>query len=100
MTRRITIGGVIFNVEPLGYEILIAYLDAWKQLHPHKIKQWEEQAAEHLLQRLSGGRSVTTVDHVEGICKILPDVSAQAIKRRKKELRKSGYFLKMAFALW
>jgi len=100
MTRRITIGGIIFNVEPLGYEILIAYLDAWKQLNPQKKKQWEELAAEHLLQRLTGGRSITTVDHIEGIIKILPEISSFTSKQRKKESTKGGYSLRMAFGLW
>lgn len=99
MTRRIIIDGIIFNVEPLGYEILKAYLDAWKQSSPKQIKQWEELTAEHLLQRLTGGSSVTTVDHVEGIRKIIPEVSFAG----KNRMRRSGmgsYFLKMAFGLW
>lgn len=67
MTRRITIAGIIFNVEPIGYDILRAYQDAWKQWNPQHKQQWEEQAAEHLLQQLTRGQSITTLDHIEGI---------------------------------
>ena len=69
MTRRITIAGIIFNVEPLGYEMLKAYKEALKQWNPQHKEQWEEQAAEHLLQQLNRDVSVTTLDHVEGIGK-------------------------------
>ena len=73
MTRRINISGIIFNVEPIGYEILRAYLDAWNQMNPQYKALWEEQAAEYLLQKLRGSHSVTTTSHVEGFIVINPE---------------------------
>jgi hypothetical protein len=83
----------------LGYEILKAYLDAWKQSNPKQIKLWEEQTAEHLLQRLTGGNSVTTLDHVKGISKVLPEISFSG-KIRERGSEMGSHFLKMAFGLW
>jgi len=73
MTQRINISGIIFNVEPIGYEILRAYLGSWNQMNLESKAQWEEQAAEYLLQKLGGGTSVTTTSHVEGIIVISPE---------------------------
>ena len=73
MTRKISISGITFNVEPVGYEMLRAYLGAWNQMNPESKAQWEEQAAEYLLQKLRGSNSVTTTGHVEGFIVISPE---------------------------
>jgi hypothetical protein len=94
MTRRITIGGIIFHVEPVGHEILNAYLDAWKKLNPQMKTQWEELVAEHLLQQLHGSNSITTISHVEGIHKVLPEISSRIFNHSSNSNR-SRYFSKM-----
>lgn len=99
MTRRITIGGIIFNVEPVGHEILKAYLDAWKQVNSNEIRQWEELVAEHLLQQLNGHSTVTTLSHVEGIHKVLPETPLK-IKRRPVNTAKKRYFTNLLLNLW
>jgi hypothetical protein len=99
MTHRITIAGVIFNVEPLGYEILRAYKDTWNKRNPHNQRQWEELTAEYLLQKLTNGESITTLDHVEGISQILPEVPPRS-NHLKTEGRKGKYFCQFSFGLW
>ena len=99
MTRRITIAGVIFNVEPLGYEILRAYKDAWNKRNPHNQRQWEELTAEYLLQELTKGERITTLDHVEGISQVLPEVPLRS-SHLKTEGGKGKYFFQLAFGLW
>jgi hypothetical protein len=99
MTRRITIGGIIFHVEPVGYEILKAYLDAWKELNPQKKTQWEELVAEHLLQQLHGANSITTISHVEGIHAVLPEIPSR-ISHHTSNSTRNRYFSKTVFGLW
>lgn len=99
MTRRIAIDGIIFNVEPLGYEILKAYLDAWSQLNPQRKQLWEEQAAEHLLQQLSGGKSVTTVAHVENINNVIPEATFPVTHSRTGSDRRD-YYSRFIPGLW
>lgn len=99
MTRRIAIGGIIFNVEPVGHEILKAYLDAWRQLNLNEKKQWEELVAEHLLQQLNGHHTVTTLSHVEGIHKVLPETPLK-ITRRPMNQGKRSYFTNLILNLW
>ena len=96
MTRRITIAGIIFNVEPIGYEILKAYQNAWNQRNPRYKKLWEEQAAEHLLQQLTKEESVTTLDHVEGINKVLPEIPIATTPIKKE----GNFLLQIAMGLW
>ncbi len=99
MTRRINIAGVIFNVEPLGYEILRAYQDAWNKKNPHNQRQWEELTAEYLLQQLSLGYSITTVDHVEGISKVLPEIPARS-NSDNLGFNLNKYFHQLTLGLW
>ena len=99
MTRRITIGGIIFNVEPVGYEILKAYQDAW-ELDPRGKVKWEEHAAEYLLQMLQGGKSVTTLDHIERMNTQLPEDTLNLIRPATNLTRKKRYLLPMVFGLW
>ena len=99
MTRRITVGGVIFNVEPVGYEVLKAYLKAWNQISPNKKKLWEELAAEHLLQQLNGGNSITTIAHVEGMNKKLSEVPFPIVNTSRKVLSWGIYFAQLALGL-
>ncbi len=74
MTRKINIDGITFHVEPVGYEMLRAYLDAWNQGNAARKAQWEEQAAEYLLQKLRGSNTVTTTNDVKGLTDILKEV--------------------------
>ncbi|GJM30546.1 MAG: hypothetical protein DHS20C17_31810 [Cyclobacteriaceae bacterium] len=99
MTRKIIIDGIIFNVEPVGHEILKAYLDAWKQLNPKKRKQWEELVAEHLLQQLHGGCSTTTVSHVESIYKVMPEIPFSNLTM-PPNAKRYQYLTKLVFGLW
>lgn len=100
MTRKINVSGIIFNVEPVGYEILKAYLDAWNQVDPKGKKQWEEQAAEYLLQRLSGGNSITTTAHIEGMNEVLKEVPVPPVSNANKGGGWRQYFSQVAFGLW
>lgn len=100
MTRKINVSGIIFNVEPVGYEILKAYLDAWNQVDPKGKKQWEEQVAEYLLQRLSGGNSITTTAHIEGMNKVLKEVPFPPVSNASKGGNWGQYFSQIAFGLW
>ena len=99
MTRRITIAGIIFNVEPLGYEILSAYKDAWNKRNPHSQRQWEELTAEYLLQKLTKGVRITTLDHVEGISQILPEAPPRS-SHLETEGDKGKYCFPLSFGLW
>ena len=100
MTRRITVGGVIFNVEPVGYEILKEYLKAWNQISPSKREQWEVLAAEYLLQQLNGGNSVTTRSHVERMNKKLSEVPFPKVNTSRRGVGWGPYFAQLAFSLW
>jgi hypothetical protein len=100
MTRRITIAGVIFNVEPLGYEILRTYQDAWNENNPHHQRQWEELTAEYLLQQLGRGDDITTLDHVEGITNVLPEVNHGHSTINLKPSGKRKYLFPLILGLW
>lgn len=100
MTRKINISGIIFHVEPVGYEILKAYLDAWSQVNPLSKAQWEEQAAEYLLQKLKGSNTITTTAHVEGMNNILKEVPFPTSNNLKNGKKGSHYFTQVAFGLW
>ncbi len=100
MTRKINISGIIFHVEPVGYEILRAYLDAWSQMNPLSKPRWEEQAAEYLLQKLKGNNTVTTTDHVEGMNSVLEEVSFPSLNNLTHGAKWRGYFTQVAFGLW
>lgn len=99
MTQRIIIDGIIFNVEPVGHEILKAYLDTWKQYNSNEIKQWEELVAEHLLQQLNGHSTVTTLSHVQGIHKVLP-AKPLKINRRPVNSGRKRYLANLVLNLW
>jgi len=99
MTRKISIGGIIFNVEPVGHKILKAYLDAWKEFNPQLKKQWEELVAEHLLNQLQGGKNITTVSDVENIRKVLPEIPSRLLPEPYSSVR-SGYFSNLIVGLW
>ncbi len=107
MTRKISIDGIIFHVEPVGFEILRAYLDAWDQGNAHRKAQWEEQAAEYLLQKLRDGKSVTTAEDVKGLTEILKEVpfkaDPEATTNRNGYSSKSKfgqYITQIAMGLW
>ena len=100
MTRRINISGIIFNVEPVGYEILRAYQDAWKQMNPQSKGQWEEQVAEYLLQQLNGNTTITTTAHIEGMNKVLSEVPFPNANNLGNGGRWGQFFTQIAFGLW
>lgn len=103
MTRKISIDGIIFHVEPLGYEILRAYLDAWTKYNRKGKAQWEEQVAEYLLQKLRNGSSVTTTEDVNGLNEILKEVPFKIQSEEPQEPRKSRfgqYIAQIAIGLW
>ena len=100
MTRRINISGIIFNVEPVGYQILRAYLDAWSQMNHQAKVQWEEMAAEYLLQQLNGNSMVTTTDQVEKMQQALPDIPFPTTGILANGLTVRKYFNMIAFGLW
>lgn len=108
MTRKISIDGIIFHVEPVGYEILVAYLDAWKQGDAQRKALWEELAAEYLLQKLKKGKNVTTTDDVQGLTEILKDapfifdpvVSRRNGKGSRPRSRFGHYINQIAMGLW
>ena len=100
MTRRINISGIIFNVEPVGYEILRAYLEAWNQINSKAKNQWEEQVAEYLLQRLGGNSTITTTAHVEGMNKVLAEVPFPQTTPPKNSRNWNSYLTQIAFGLW
>jgi hypothetical protein len=100
MTRRINISGIIFNVEPVGYEILQAYLNAWSQFSKQTKTKLEEMAAEYLLQQLNGSNVVTTTDHVERMHQALPEIPFPTTDNSVK--KHSGWHLlsRVALGLW
>ena len=100
MTRKINISGIIFHVEPVGYEILRAYLDAWSQMNPLSKARWEEQVAEYLLQKLKGSNTVTTTDHVEEMNNVLEEVSFPSSYDLTRGAKWGRYFTQVAFGLW
>lgn len=108
MTRKISIDGIIFHVEPVGYEILLAYMDAWLQGNAQRKALWEEQAAEYLLQKLRNGKTVTTTEDVNGLTEILkevPFIAEPTLPGRNGKTHKfrSGfgrYLTQIATGLW
>ena len=105
MTRKISIDGIIFHVEPVGFEILRAYLDAWDQGNASRKAQWEEQAAEYLLQKLRDGHNVTTTEDVQGLTEILKEVpfkmEISARKNGKSSRSSFGQLItQIAVGLW
>ena len=102
MTRKINISGIIFHAEPVGYELLKSYLDAWNQLNPQSKSLWEEQVAEYLLQQLNGNNTITTNAHVEGMNNVLHGVSFQLSTSNKLKNRSKWqhYIPQLSFGLW
>jgi len=104
MTRKISIDGIIFHVEPVGYEILRAYLDAWTKYNQKGRAHWEEQVAEYLLQKLRTGSSVTSTEDVQGLNEILKEVPFKIRSSEENdEPRKSRfgqYIAQIAMGLW
>jgi len=102
MTRKINISGIIFHAEPVGFEILKSYLDAWNQMNPQAKTLWEEQAAEYLLQQLNGNNTITTIAHVEGMNCVLNGVPFQSSTSNKLKNRNKWqhYITQVSFGLW
>ena len=105
MTRKISIDGIIFHVEPVGYEILRAYLDAWNKYNRKGRAHWEEQVAEYLLQKLRNGSAVTSTQDVQGLNEILKEVpfkidSSESTDEPKKSSRLGQYIAQIAMGLW
>jgi hypothetical protein len=102
MTRKINISSIIFHAEPVGYELLKSYLDAWNQMNPQSKNQWEEQAAEYLLQQLNGNNTITTTAQVEGMNNVLHGVPfpLPTSNKRKNRNRWQHYVTQVSFGLW
>ncbi len=110
MTRKISIDGIIFHVEPVGFEMLKAYQDAWAQFNTDRQSLWEEQAAAYLLQRLKGRNTVTTLEDVKGLTEIFKDntkengnlstPARQATSNRPQTGGSRNYFSQFALGLW
>ncbi len=100
MTRRIAIDGIIFNVEPVGYEILKAYKDATRGLDAKTKQKWEENAAEHLLQQLRNGSNITTAAHLEGINAVSQEIPLANVHKTKNATNRRRHLLQIALGLW